>query len=58
VDDLHTDLTQARANMQHVEAEVLWWLTAAAVVVTVLFAWGALGQASLLAHGWEWRRGT
>jgi hypothetical protein len=56
VDDLNADLTRIRENMSQLEAEVLWWMTAATVAVTVLFGWGALGQVSLFAQGWTWCR--
>jgi hypothetical protein len=56
VDDLHTDLMQARTDLPHLEAEVQWWMMAIAIAITVLFAWGALGQVSLFAHGLNWCR--
>jgi hypothetical protein len=53
-----SDLEAAREESQHVKAEILGWLTPAAVVGTLLCLWVAAGQISLFAHALRWCRGA
>jgi hypothetical protein len=54
VDDWQSDLDGAREELQRLKAEVMGWLTLAAVAVTLLCVWVELGQVSLFAHGLKW----
>jgi hypothetical protein len=53
-----SDLEAAREDLQDVKAEILGWLTPAAIVVTFLCLWMAAGQISLFAHALGWCRGA
>jgi hypothetical protein len=48
---------RARARVAEVHSQLPDWITGAAVVLTVVLFWIALGQLSLLVHGWSWCRG-
>jgi hypothetical protein len=54
--DWQSDLDAAREQLPQLQAEILGWLTLAAIVVTVLGVWVAVGQISLFAHAWKWVR--
>jgi hypothetical protein len=57
-DEWQSDLDAAREELPRVKAEVLGWLTHAAVAVTVLCVWVAVSQMSLFAHARKWGRGA
>ena len=52
------DLEAAREELRHVKADILGWLTPAAIVGTLLGLWVAAGQISLFAHALRWCRGA
>jgi hypothetical protein len=52
-----SDLDGAREDLRHLKAEILGWLTPAAIVGTILCLWVAAGQVSLFAHALRWCRG-
>jgi hypothetical protein len=58
VEDWQSDVDATRDNVRDVAAEVLGWLTPAALVVTLVLVWMAVGQISLFAHALKWRRGA
>jgi hypothetical protein len=51
-------VTQVRQRLDQLRGELSGWITAAAVVVTVLAAWLALGNLCLLLRGWSWLRSS
>jgi hypothetical protein len=57
VDDWQSDLEAAREELRDVKAEILGWLTPAAIVATLLCVWVTAGQISLFAHALQWCRG-
>jgi hypothetical protein len=57
VNEWETDVDAAAQGVPRMEDEILTWLMRAAILVTVVGAWMALGQLSLLVHGWKWCRG-
>jgi len=56
VDNWQSDVDVAREQVQHIQAEINRWLTPAAITVTLVLVWVAMGQFSLFAHAVEWRR--
>jgi hypothetical protein len=58
VDDWQTNVDAFREQMEDVKAELLGWLTPAAIALTLLLAWVGLGQLSLFARGLQWCRGV
>jgi hypothetical protein len=58
VDDWQSELEGAREELRDTRTQVLGWLTSASLVVTLVFAWVALGQISLFAHVLPWWRGA
>jgi len=58
VEDWQSDVDAARKGMQQVTAQVLGWLTLAAIAVTLMLGWVAIGQISLFAHALRWCRGA
>lgn len=58
VNDWQSDLDAARAEVSRIQAQVLGWLWPAAVGLTLLLAWVAVGQLSLFAHALRWCRGA
>jgi hypothetical protein len=58
VDDWQAFLEAASDEVRHARGEILGWLTPAALAVTVLLVWMALGQISLFAHALQWCRGA
>jgi hypothetical protein len=58
MDVWQSDLDAAREELRHVKAEILGWLTPAAIVGTLLCLGVAAGQISLLAHALRWCRGA
>jgi hypothetical protein len=48
----------ARGRTETVKATVFRWLTPVAVLVTALCVWVAFSQISLLAHAWQWWKGS
>jgi hypothetical protein len=57
LDGWQSDLESAREEVRHGEAEILGWLTPAAIVVTLLCLWLAASQISLFFHALRWCRG-
>jgi hypothetical protein len=58
VDDWQAYVDAASADVPRVKAEVLGWLTLAAIAVTLVLGWMAVGQFSLCAHVLRWCRGA
>ncbi len=56
VADWQSELEAAREGLQFVQAEIFGWVTPAAIVVTLLCAWVAVGQISVFAHALPWCR--
>lgn len=54
VDAWQSGLDAARQQLHRLKAQILGWLTLAAIAVTVLFAWLGLSQISLFVHAWKW----
>jgi methyl-accepting chemotaxis protein len=57
IDDWLSELDDARVELSRFSARIFSWLTAVTVTLTVFFAWIALSQVSVLAHGWKWYQG-
>jgi hypothetical protein len=55
-EEWQADLDAAREELPHVKGEILGWLKAAVVAVTVLSVWMAVGQICLFARGLQWCR--
>jgi hypothetical protein len=47
-------LTEVRQRTQALKSRTLPWVTPAAVLISVVCAWIALSQVSLLSHAWSW----
>jgi hypothetical protein len=58
VDDWQSSLDAVREDFPRVKEEVLGWLWPAAVAMTLLVGWVAVGQLSLFAHAVRWCRGA
>jgi hypothetical protein len=58
LDVWQSELEAAREEVQDVKAEILGWLTPAAIVATLLCLWVAAGQISLFVHALRWYRGA
>jgi hypothetical protein len=58
LDVWQSDLEAAREELRHVEAEILGWLTPAAIAGTLFCLWVAAGQISLFAHALRWCKGA
>jgi hypothetical protein len=58
VDEWQSGLDAAREEVPRVKAEILGWLTPAAVAVTAVCVWVAVSQISLFAHARKWGRGA
>src|SRR5262249_35253840 len=54
VADYQTQATQVRRRTEALQANLLRWITPAAVIVSVVCFWIALSQISLLCHAWSW----
>jgi chromosome segregation ATPase len=51
-------LSRAGKEVAEVREALTFWKTAGPILATLILAWVALGQASLLARGWSMLRGT
>jgi hypothetical protein len=58
MDAWQSALEAARDDLRHAKAEILGWLTPAAIVGTLLCLWMAAGQISLFGHALRWCRGA
>jgi hypothetical protein len=58
VDDWQSELENARGEFRDAKTTLLGWLTSAAIVVTLVAVWVAVGQISLFAHVLPWLRGA
>jgi len=58
MDAWQSDLEAARDDLRQAKAEILGWLTPAAIVGTLMCLWMAAGQISLFAHALRWCRGA
>ena len=58
MDAWQSDLEAARDDLRQAKAEILGWLTPAAIVGTLLCLWMAAGQISLFANALRWCRGA
>jgi hypothetical protein len=47
---------QVRERTDELKAQILRWITPAAVLISLVFFWIALSQISVLVHAWSWFR--